>query len=189
MRGILVTIAIGGCVAAVSGNALVLAEAGRIPFPSGYRDWTHVKSGLIDDPAHPAFARYGGVHHIYANPKAMTGYRTGNFPDGAILVYDLHTLVPLPDGSIDQGERRHLDVMVKDRARFAETRGWGYEEFLASAPQTPTLTPKQHAGHMAMYSASTGNDPHFPQRSTHHTLMIVAGSPAWRWLSARCRAP
>ncbi len=153
MRGILVTIAIGGCVAAVSGNALVLAEAGRIPFPSGYRDWTHVKSGLIDDPAHPAFARYGGVHHIYANPKAMTGYRTGNFPDGAILVYDLHTLVPLPDGSIDQGERRHLDVMVKDRARFAETRGWGYEEFLASAPQTPTLTPKAQAGCAACHAA------------------------------------
>lgn len=153
MRGILVTIAIGCCIAAVSGNALVLAEAGRIPFPSGYRDWTHVKSGLIDDPAHPAFARYGGVHHIYANPKAMTGYRTGNFPDGAILVYDLHTLVPLPDGSIDQGERRHLDVMVKDSARFAETRGWGYEEFLASAPQTPTLMPKARAGCAACHAA------------------------------------
>jgi len=153
LRGILVTIAIGCCLAATSGNAPVLAEAGRIPFPSGYRDWTHVKSGLIEDPAHPAFARYGGLHHIYANPKAMTGYRTGKFPDGAILVYDLHTLVPLPDGSIDQGERRHLDVMVKDSVRFAETHGWGYEEFTANAPQMPTLTPKARAGCAACHAA------------------------------------
>lgn len=153
MRGLLVTIAIVCCVAATSGNALDPAEAGRIPFPSGYRDWTHVKSGLIEDPAHPAFARYGGVHHIYANPKAMTGYRTGIFPDGAILVYDLHTLVPLSDGSIDQGERRHLDVMVKDSARFAETRGWGYEEFMANAPQVPTLTPEARAACAACHAA------------------------------------
>jgi hypothetical protein len=153
LRRIVVAIAIVCCVAAASGNALVRGEADRIPFPSGYRDWTHVKSGLIDAPAHPAFARYGGIHHIYANPKAMIGYRTGNFPDGAILVYDLHTLVPLPDGSIDQGERRHLDVMVKDSDRFAATHGWGYEEFMANAPQVPALTPEARAGCAACHAA------------------------------------
>jgi len=44
--------------------------ADEIPYPTGYRRWTHVKSALIG-PESPSFAGSGGVHHIYANEKAM----------------------------------------------------------------------------------------------------------------------
>ena len=47
-----------------------------------------MKSVLVG-PASPAFPTEGGVHHIYANDLALQGYRTGRFPDGAVVVYDL----------------------------------------------------------------------------------------------------
>ena len=108
------------------------AARAPIAFPQGYTRWTHVKSGLI--PAgHPAYASYGGLHHIYANDLALAGYRDGRFTDGSVLAYDLFETRVTADGSIDQGPRRHVDVMVKDARRYAATGGWGYAEFAAGA--------------------------------------------------------
>lgn len=115
-----------------------------IAFPQGYTRWAHVKSGLI--PAgHPAFASYGGLHHIYANELALAGYRDGRYADGSVLVYDLFETRVTADGSIDQGPRRHVDVMVKDARRYAATGGWGYAEFAAGA-DADRLDSKQRAG-------------------------------------------
>jgi hypothetical protein len=101
-----------------------------LPFPVGYSRWTHIKSGLIAS-GHAAYPRFGGLHHIYANAIALEGYRSGRFADGSVLVYDLFETRDNGDATIDQGTRRHIDVMVKDRARFAATGGWGYAEFAA----------------------------------------------------------
>ncbi|HYM85588.1 MAG TPA: cytochrome P460 family protein [Pseudoxanthomonas sp.] len=133
------------CAAIVTAACLIRAtssEPWSIALPDDYRSWTHVKSGLIDDPAHPAFATTGGLHHIYANALAMRGYDEAVFPDGSVLVYDLHELRELADGSVDQGPRRHVDVMVKDARRFASTGGWGYQEFKAGDLKKPALTPR-----------------------------------------------
>jgi hypothetical protein len=51
----------------------------EVPYPMGYRMWTHVRTVLIG-PQSPAFESFGGLHHIYANDKAMEGYRAGRFP-------------------------------------------------------------------------------------------------------------
>ena len=32
---------------------------------------------------------FGGIHHIYANDKAIEGYRNELFPDGAVIIFDL----------------------------------------------------------------------------------------------------
>src|SRR5262245_44232341 len=56
-----------------------------VPYPEGFRSWTVVKS-LIVGPDHDSFAKRGGIHHYYANDKAVAGYRTGTFPDGSIVV-------------------------------------------------------------------------------------------------------
>lgn len=120
------------------------AARAPIAFPQGYTRWTHVKSGLI--PAgHPAYASYGGLHHIYANRTALAGYAKGRFADGSVLVYDLFETRTTPDGSIDQGPRRHVDVMVKDARRYAATGGWGYAEF-AAGQSRDRLGPAQRAG-------------------------------------------
>ncbi|QWF15840.1 cytochrome P460 family protein [Lysobacter capsici] len=104
----------------------------RIAYPTGYSRWTHIRSGLITA-KHPAFARFGGLHHIYANAASLEGYRSGRYADGSVLVYDLFETRDHGDGLVDQGPRRQIDVMVKDSRRFAATGGWGYAEFAAGS--------------------------------------------------------
>ena len=70
----------------------------------------------------------GGIQHIYANEKGMEGYRTGRFPEGSILVYDLLKTED-DDYRTNEGARRFTSVMVKDSKRYAATGGWGFEEF------------------------------------------------------------
>ena len=102
-----------------------------VPYPDGFRSWTHVKS-LVVGPDNVLFSTRGGIHHYYANAEAVGGYRTGSFPDGSIVVDEA---VFLQDGNGRdkglqlEGARRFLDVMVKDSRRYASTGGWGYEHF------------------------------------------------------------
>ena len=58
-----------------------------MPYPEGYRQWTHVSSTYIG-PQSAAFEKNGGLHHIYANKQAVEGYRTGRFPEGSVIVAD-----------------------------------------------------------------------------------------------------
>jgi hypothetical protein len=114
-------------VAALSAAGLVAADA-PLAYPDGFRGWTHVASAVAG-PASPAAPKYEGLHHIYANAKAMAGYRTGTWADGAVLVYDQWTaLKPGADTTV-AGERKFIDVMIRDSRRFAATGGWGYTEF------------------------------------------------------------
>jgi hypothetical protein len=121
-----------------------------VSYPADYRQWAHVKSTLVG-PQNPGFATNGGLHHFYANPKGMEGYRTGTFPDGAVLIDDL---VEMKDaatpGVSDEGTRRRLAVMVKDSRRFGDTGGWGFEIFKADT-QTGSLDVKGRAAWFACH--------------------------------------
>ena len=103
------------------------AQAQDVPYPKGYRGWTHVKSMQIK-PGHPLYEAFGGVHHIYANAKGMDGYRKGKFSDGAVLVFDLLEAKE-EGGAVTEGPRKVLGVMHKDAARHKATGGWGFEAF------------------------------------------------------------
>ena len=48
--------------------------ADPVPYPEGYRAWTHVKSMVIEK-GHPLDEAFGRIHHLYANKQAMQGYR------------------------------------------------------------------------------------------------------------------
>jgi cytochrome P460 len=105
------------------------AQSGdEVQYPKGYRDWTHIKSNLIG-PKHPLYKNIGGFQHIYANDKGMQGYRTGSFPEGAILIYDFLEGIEDSSGATKEGPRRFTSVMVRDSKRYASTGGWGFEEF------------------------------------------------------------
>ena len=109
-----------------------------VPYPTGYRLWTHVKAALIG-PQSPAFENSGGIHHIYANEKAVEGYKTGKFPDGSVLVADfLETRES--DGITTEGPRRRIDVMVKDSRRYTNTEGWGFEQFRGDSQTDRMIT-------------------------------------------------
>lgn len=103
------------------------AFAAEVAYPDGYRDWHHVKSMVIQ-PGHGLYEAFGGIHHLYANRKAVEGYRTGKFPDGAVIVFDLLE-APAEGGAITEGRRKVVGVMARDARRFAATGGWGFEGF------------------------------------------------------------
>jgi len=112
-----------------------------ILIPEGYRNWTHVKTAI----SNPSFATHSGFHHIYANPKAIEGYKTGKFPDGSIIVFDVLESVPQKSGDIYEGKRKLIDVMVKNSIQFKETGGWGYEEFIYNdSLETKALHPAKN---------------------------------------------
>jgi len=102
-----------------------------VPYPDGFRRWVHIKSA-INDPAHAAFGRYGGMYHIYANGLALEGYRTGIFPDGATIVFEMNS-VQTQGKTTMAVKRRFIDVMTKDKRSHPVTGGWGFEEFEGSS--------------------------------------------------------
>lgn len=99
-----------------------------VSYPEGYRHWTHVKSMVIEQ-GHPLYDSFGGIHHIYANNKALEALKRGKpFPDGAALIFDL--LEAKSEGNaIIEGPRKVLGVMQKDAKKFKATGGWGFEGF------------------------------------------------------------
>lgn len=107
--------------------APTLAADPAVPYPAGYRNWTHVKSMVIQQ-GHPLFESFGGIHHLYANGKAMDGYRKGSFADGAVIVFDLLD-VKAGGSAIEEGPRKVVGVMIKDSKRWKATGGWGFEGF------------------------------------------------------------
>jgi len=104
-----------------------------VPYPADYREWHHVKSMVIDQ-GHPLYEAFGGIHHLYANPQALAGYKAGQFPDGAVIVFDLLEATAA-DAAITEGSRKVLGVMHKDAEKYASTGGWGFEGF-AGGDQT-----------------------------------------------------
>lgn len=116
--------------------ALADASEGSVPFPEGYRKWTFLhatvfgpKNGILSKPPCEKPCT-GGVMYFYANGKAMEGFRTGTFADGAIIADELLETHASEDGnSAKEGPRRGVGVMVKDRQRYATTGGWGFASF------------------------------------------------------------
>jgi hypothetical protein len=103
------------------------AASDAVPYPENYRDWTHVKSMVIE-PGHPLNASFGGIHHLYANDAALRGYREGVFPDGAVIVFDL-LAAETADHAVTEGGRKVVGVMRRDTRKYAATGGWGFEGF------------------------------------------------------------
>ena len=116
--------------AAITSIAIALptiAADPLVPYPAGYRNWHHVKSMVIDE-GHPLHQAFGGIHHLYANPKAVAGYKSGKFPDGATIVFDLLE-AKSADNAVTEGARKVVGVMHKDAKKYAATGGWGFEGF------------------------------------------------------------
>ena len=115
---------------AITGFTLITAfNIGRpqlneeVPYPEGFRLWTHIKTTVVGKQNHNQ-----GLNHIYANNKAIEGYISGKFPEGSVLIFDVIE-ASIGDSITKEVKRKHVDVMVKDSTRFANTGGWGYEEF------------------------------------------------------------
>ena len=116
--------------AAVCG-AKAIGDSAGVDYPSGYRSWQHVKSMIIQ-PGHPLEDPFGGIHHIYANSKAMSGLTGGQYEDRAVFVFDLLDYDD-SENTIVEAARKRIDVMQYDSQQFSETGGWGFESFVGDS--------------------------------------------------------
>jgi hypothetical protein len=150
MRTILGTLALAGAF------ATAIAAEPQVIYPEGYRAWRHVKSMVIET-GHPLYASFGGIHHIYANSLALEGYRTGRFPDGSVIVFDLLEALR-GDNAVTEGGRKVLGVMQKDSRRFATTGGWGFEGFAAGMAGERVVGGNAKAACFDCHTAREAND-------------------------------
>jgi len=125
-------------------NFALTAQVDETPsFPKEFRKWAHVKSVLVG-PQSSAFATEGGIHHIYANDKALEGYGSGKFPDGSVIVYDLLETKEVAGNTIE-GQTLRVDVMIKQSERYASTGGWGFMSFSRNDQTNGNLTAARQA--------------------------------------------
>jgi hypothetical protein len=114
-------------VALAATTVAAVAADSKVAYPDGFRNWNHVKSMVINK-GNPLFDMVGGIHSIYANKKAMAGYKAGKFADGSVIVFDLFEAVD-KDNAVSEGARKAVIVMQKGSKQFKTTDGWGYEVF------------------------------------------------------------
>lgn len=112
-----------------------------VDYPEGYRQWAHVKSMVIQE-GHPLYDSFGGIHHIYANDKALKAYKDGTaFPDGSVIIFDL-LAAESENNAIVEGARKVVGVMQKDSAKYGITGGWGFEGFKGDTMERAVADPK-----------------------------------------------
>ncbi len=115
----------------VACGAKAISDKTGVDYPSNYRTWQHVKSMIIL-PGHALEDPFGGLHHVYANSKAMSGLTGGQYEDGAVFVFDLLGYDD-SNNTIVETDRKRIDVMQKDSEQFSETDGWGYDTFVGDS--------------------------------------------------------
>lgn len=105
--------------------------------PKDWRDWTHIKTGVIYSDKHPLFEAFGGIHHIYANKVAAEAYKEAHrkgekkkFPDGSVIVFVLYEAKD-EGGMFVAGTKKVVAIMVKDSKQYAATGGWGWQAWTA----------------------------------------------------------
>lgn len=137
-------------------TSLNTAGAGEpVPYPEGYRNWTHVKSMLIE-PGHALANPFQGIHHVYANPAAIKGLKNGRYSDGSVLVFDLLNY-SASEHTIQEGARKLVGVMVKNATQYGDTGGWGFEGF-AGDSQVKRLTTDGGASCFGCHAPQKGSD-------------------------------
>jgi hypothetical protein len=102
--------------------------AESVEFPSNFRHWVRVGTGVVLPNADAKLMSEEGIHDVFANQEAVKGYASGDFPDGSIVIYELREAKPT-NGVIVESERKRLDVMIKDSRLYKSTGGWQFKRF------------------------------------------------------------
>jgi len=101
---------------------LIVAAAAIPSLPKGYASWKKSERKLVTDKN----SLFYGIHYIYADKKALQGYKAGNkFPEGSTIVVDYFNI---KEGSAADGPKNMVVMMRKDK-RKKETGGWLFAGF------------------------------------------------------------
>ena len=92
------------------------------PLPKGYLTWKKSERKLETDKK----SLFYGSHYIYADKKAVQGYKAGNkFAEGSTIVVEYFNI---KDGSAVDGSKNMIVVMKKDK-KFKDTLGWRFSGY------------------------------------------------------------
>lgn len=125
-----------------------------VEYPKDFRNWTHIKSMVIL-PGHALADQFEGIHHVYANEKALAGLKSGRYQDGSALVFDL---LEYNEGqnTLSEGKRKLIGIMEKNELNFKTTGGWGFEAFDSNS-RTKRLTNDGGVGCFQCHTQSEKN--------------------------------
>ena len=126
-----------------------------VDYPDGYRTWTHIKTMALHK-GHPLENPFLGIHHVYGNEQGVQGVKSGQFDNGAVLVFDLLEYDTAENASTE-GDRVLVGVMVKDSDNYSATGGWGFEGF-AGDSQTERLVDDGGQSCFACHASQKAND-------------------------------
>jgi len=126
-------------------RGLEIDTSGKLQRPTGYREWVFVGTPLTPNDMNDGKAAFPEFHSVYIQPSAWAEWkRSGQFPDGTILVKELLSVGSKQAASgagYFMGEFIGLEAAIKSKTHFPDEPGhWGYFSF--SAPDHRSLLPR-----------------------------------------------
>lgn len=101
------------------------AAAATTPQLPKYQSWKKSVRKVVSDKK----SLFYGIHYIYADSKALKGYKAGNkFPEGSRIVVE-HFNIKGDNSSVD-GPKNMVVLMKKDKSQ-KNTGGWLYAGYTA----------------------------------------------------------
>jgi len=124
-----------------SPNTPQYTSDGRLVFPTNYREWVYLSSG-VDMNYNPAFQKmdHSMFDNVFVNPEAYKSFlQTGTWPDKTMLVLEVR--MAADHGSINKqghfqtGDVMGMEIHVKDESRFTPGK-WAFFGFADDKPAT-----------------------------------------------------
>jgi hypothetical protein len=127
-----------------SANLPVYTPDGNLKFPTQYREWTYVTSGVDMSYGASASMDHSMFDNVFVNPEAYKVFvQTGTWPDKTMLVLEVRTAEGKgsinKSGHFQTNEIVGREVHVKDAARFPGK--WAF--FTSEDGVTGKLLPKE----------------------------------------------
>lgn len=96
-----------------------IAAAAIPTLPKGYAAWQKSERKVVTDKS----SLFYGIHYIYADKKAMQGYKAGNkFAEGSSIIVEHFNIKK--DGSTAADGPKNMVVLMRKDKRNKETGGW-----------------------------------------------------------------
>lgn len=150
--------------------AYTFDASGELVRPTGYREWVYVGTPVTPNDLNDGKAAFPEFHNVYIEPTAWAAWkRTGEFPDGTILMKELVSVgskAAVSGAGYFMGDFVGLEATIKDRSRFPDEPGnWAYFTFSTEDHATLTKTAKamDTATCNSCHEANAGHDFVFTQ--------------------------
>ncbi len=104
-----------------------LAIAASAPaLPKKYSSWQRSIRKVETDKS----SLFYGIHYIYADKKAMQGYKAGNrFPEGSTIVVDYFNI---KNGDTSKDGPKNMIVLMRKDKRAKDSGGWRFAGYGAN---------------------------------------------------------